>query len=85
MDDIGDDDRFFSQLSELLGTPEMGEGEREAVLDLTRLVAHSSQRRYAPLTAYALGLSISGQHHSGDRMASVRQAIAQLQATMADE
>lgn len=85
MDDTGDDDRFFSKLSELLGTPEMSEGEREAVLDLTRLVAHASERRYAPLTAYALGLSISGQHRSGDRMASVRQAIARLESTMAEE
>lgn len=81
---MSSDDDFFVQLSKLLGTPQMSAEERTAVLDLARLVAHGSERRYAPLTAYALGLSMSAADNPDSRRASVRHAIAKLESTMAE-
>jgi hypothetical protein len=34
--------------------------EAEAVLELARVVAHGSERRAAPVTAYLLGLAVAG-------------------------
>ena len=78
------DDAFFAQLASLLGTPEITAEERTAVLDLTRVVAHGSERRYAPLTAWALALTLSSDDSAADRTARVRSAIGALEATMAD-
>lgn len=36
------------------------EGEITALLDFTRAVAHSSERKDAPLAAYAIGIAMSG-------------------------
>ncbi|WP_108666885.1 DUF6457 domain-containing protein [Euzebya rosea] len=78
------DDAFFAQLAALLGTPEITAEERTAVLDLTRVVAHGSERRYAPLTAWALALTLSAEDSADERTARVRAAITALEATMAD-
>jgi hypothetical protein len=34
--------------------------EAEAVLELARVVAHASERRAAPVTAYLVGMAIAG-------------------------
>lgn len=48
---------FFEALSQRTGTPPIGAEEASAVLDLARDVAHGSERRYAPIAAYVVGLS----------------------------
>lgn len=76
------DAEFFSNLSSLLGTPELGEEEQRAVLELTRLVAHGSERRFAPLTAYAVALTMDADSSTEDRTARVAEVMSALEATM---
>ncbi|MGH8929561.1 MAG: DUF6457 domain-containing protein, partial [Egibacteraceae bacterium] len=48
------------------------------VLDLTKVVAHTSERYYAPLAAYAAGLAIGADGGVGSpsaRAARVRELI----------
>lgn len=78
------DAEFFSDLSALLGTPTMGEDERTAILELTRVVAHSSERRFAPLTAYALALTMSPQADTATRARQVQEATLMFNARDAD-
>lgn len=47
-------------LLDRLGLPSLDDEEAELVLDLTRAVAHGWERRFAPLTAYALGVAADG-------------------------
>lgn len=56
MTDGHDLETFFARLAAQAGTAVLDAGEAAAVLDLTRVVAHEAERRYAPLTAYVLGL-----------------------------
>jgi len=43
-----------------VGVTEPPEKESEAVLDLTRAVAHSVERKAGPIVLYALGLASAG-------------------------
>lgn len=52
---------FFSDLADTLGTPEPSADEIEAVLKLTKVVAHRHERYLAPVTAYAIGLALAGE------------------------
>jgi hypothetical protein len=83
------DDAVLAELSELLGLPLLSEEEQEAVLDLTRVVAHGVQRRFGPLTAYALGLAMSLRADEdgsdpADRTLRVRRAIEVLTTAQAE-
>lgn len=49
--------------------------ETDAVLDLTKVVAHTSERYYAPLAAYAAGLAIGAGTDPAERAARVRALI----------
>lgn len=40
-----------------LGVDQLEDAEIEALLDLARDVAHTSERRYAPLTCFLVGLA----------------------------
>ncbi|CAN5200941.1 hypothetical protein BH23ACT9_BH23ACT9_00650 [soil metagenome] len=73
------DEAFLRDLSELLGTPEPSAAEREAVLDLTRVVAHSSERRFGPLTVYALALAMDGASAPQDRAERLQSAIRTIE------
>ena len=50
--------------------------EAAAVLDLTRVVAHTSERRFAPLVAYAVGLTAGRSPDPPARVARVREVLA---------
>ena len=54
--------QFLERVRALLGPtpPEVGEGEIEAILELARVAAHSSERRAAPVTTYLAGLVLGG-------------------------
>ncbi|MBA3373435.1 MAG: molybdopterin-guanine dinucleotide biosynthesis protein [Euzebyaceae bacterium] len=79
MDPENPQERFLSALAEEAGTPPVGADEAAAVLDLARVTAHLQQRRFAPLTTYALGLAIGTTDASADplaRVARIREVIA---------
>lgn len=68
---------FFRELAATAGTMPLSDAEAEAVLDLTRVVAHTRERRLAPLTAYAAALAVAELDEAG-RIAHVRALIDQL-------
>ncbi len=43
----------------------MGAAETETVLDLARVVAHGSERRFAPLSSYLAGQFVAGRLRAG--------------------
>lgn len=51
-------ERFFASFAHAAEAPAIGRDEAAVVLDLARVTAHSSERRYAPIAAYVAGLSI---------------------------
>jgi hypothetical protein len=55
-------EEFLEKVRDLLGAdaPSMDAGEIEAVLELARVAAHSSERRAAPVTAYLVGMAVAG-------------------------
>jgi hypothetical protein len=59
MDELNE---FLERVRSLLGPnpPVVGQGEIEAILELARVAAHSSERRAAPVTAYLAGLVLGG-------------------------
>ena len=73
------DEDYFTTLAERFGTPVPAAEARRLVLDLTRVVAHTAERRLAPLTAYALALTL-GEADSAGRVARLREVLATLEA-----
>jgi hypothetical protein len=60
---VGDHDdieAYFARLGAVAGTPPVSSEEAASVLDLAREVAHASERRFAPVAAYAVGLAAAG-------------------------
>jgi len=55
-------EEFLEKVRALLGpdAPTVDAGELEAVLELARVAAHSSERRAAPVTAYLVGMALAG-------------------------
>jgi hypothetical protein len=55
------------------------------VLDLARDVAHGSERRFAPLTAYVVGAYVAAATANGsttsDALAEAERAVAELLTT----
>lgn len=70
---------FFRELAAQAGTVPLSDAEAEVVLDLTRVVAHTRERRLAPLTAYAAALGLA-ELDEADRIAHLRVLISRLQA-----
>ena len=69
------DDDGLQSITDALGVGLPDPEEQAAVLDLTRVIAHSSERRFGPLTIYALALSLDPSTTAADRVALLRQAI----------
>ena len=55
---------------------DLTEDEVEAILDLARDVAHGTERRFAPLSAYLTGKFVAARHVSG---ATVDEALGEAQ------
>lgn len=51
---MGTSENFPDRFAEALAL-EMSEAEKEAVLELARIVAHGSERMYAPLSTFLAG------------------------------
>lgn len=79
------DENFLAEIAELLGTPRPTAAERTAVLDLTRIVAHSTERRFGPLAVYALALSLDPATEPAERSARLHAAIAAVEARYGED
>lgn len=75
-----DDDAGLRAISEALGVALPHGAEQEAVLDLTRVVAHSSERHFGPLAAYALALAMSSDATPQQRLDRLRVAIDAIES-----
>ncbi|HZD68566.1 MAG TPA: DUF6457 domain-containing protein [Actinomycetes bacterium] len=55
-------EEFIDKVRALLGpdAPSLSADEAEAVLELARVAAHTSERRAAPVTAYLIGMAVAG-------------------------
>jgi hypothetical protein len=73
---------FFDRLSGRVSTPPLGEEEAALVLRLAKVVADWTERRYAPLTAYAAGLAIGAG--APDRVGQLRGLLSAVES-MANE
>jgi len=62
MDQSNELGQFLERVRSLLGPnpPAVSPGELEAILELARVAAHSSERRAAPVTTYLAGLVLGG-------------------------
>lgn len=61
------------------GAPALDEAERDAILGLTRLAAHTSERIAGPLTVYLLGMAVAGED-PGRRVARIAELAARMSA-----
>lgn len=50
----------------------------DAVLDLTRDVAHNLERKYAPLTSYLLGYAVASKQLSPTQIAALAAEIGAM-------
>lgn len=73
---------FLAGLAERLGTPVPGDDEVAAVLQLTRVVAHGTERRFGPVAVYVLGLAAGA---AGDGDAERRDRLAAALAAIEEE
>ena len=65
-----------------LGVPPLSADEQERVLAWARDVAHGSERRYAPLTSFLLGLALGSSNI--DRGVALEDAVSRLDAVLRD-
>jgi hypothetical protein len=74
-------EEFLERIRSLLGPnpPAVGGGEVEAILELARVAAHSSERRAAPVTTYLAGLVLGGAAPEA-REAFIDDLVVKLEA-----
>ena len=53
--------RWSEQVESVTGIDAWDRVETDLILDLARVVAHGTERRFAPLTSYALGVAVGQQ------------------------
>ncbi len=75
---------FPDRYAEALGTARLTDAEVDALLDMARAVAHATERRYAPLSAYVAGRFVAARTAAGVSLEealaeAVRVAAAQVQ------
>lgn len=79
MDEDARLERFFTELAESADTAPVTAEEASELLDLARVVAHTVERKYAPLATYAVGLALDPSSEPRERAARIRavkQAVA---------
>lgn len=82
--------RWSEQVEAVTGIESWDRVETDLVLDLARVVAHGTERRFAPLTAYALGVAVGRQlgEDAGDaagRQDALRAMVVALQDAVGTE
>jgi hypothetical protein len=78
-----DPEAFFAWMAGQAGTVPITAAEAEATLRLAKVVADRWERRLAPLTCYAAGLSI-GAAPGPDRLERLRSLIGLLEGAGAE-
>ena len=72
------DVRWSERVEAGSGIPAWDRDETDLVLDLAREVAHGTERRYAPLTAFASGWPSAGSRRRGPLGAARDDALRRL-------
>lgn len=78
-------DAWFDQLraqlaaNGLTSAAELTDVERDALLDLARIAAHTSERWTAPITTYLAGMALAGDEPA-QRGAALRTLVDALEA-----
>jgi hypothetical protein len=67
--------RWSDQVEVATGVPSWSPTETDLLLDLARDVAHGTERRFAPLTAYAVGVAVGSRLGSQAYDPVAREAI----------
>ena len=65
--------RWSEQVEAVTGIEAWDRVETDLVLDMAREVAHGTERRFAPLTAYAIGVAVGRQLGEGAASAESRE------------
>lgn len=65
--------RWSEQVEAVTGIDAWDRVETDLILDLAREVAHGTERRFAPLTAYALGVAVGQKLGDGANESEARQ------------
>lgn len=73
MEDDARLEAFFADLAEIAPNTPITAAEAGEVLELARVVAHRVERRFAPLTSYAMGLALDGDQPTEERAARIRR------------
>ncbi len=69
---------FPDRYAAALGLPALTDAEVDAVLDMARAVAHATERRYAPLSAYLAGRFVAERAAEGTPLdVAVAEAVAE--------
>lgn len=77
--------RWSEQVESVTGIEAWDPVETDLLLDLAREVAHGTERRFAPLTAYALGVAVGQQLGEAAGEASAREdALRALVVALTD-
>ncbi len=71
---------WLETCARLLEQDELTDAEIGEILDVTRVVAHGTERRFAPLSAYLLGAATAGE--GADRAAAARRLADRLRAAL---
>jgi hypothetical protein len=77
-------ERCYEVLGKLTAGQDIGpieslsEEEAAAVLDLARVVAHSVERKAAPLVSFSMGRALAAADADG-RLAAIRDAVARIE------
>jgi hypothetical protein len=67
--------RWSDQVEVATGVPSWSPTETDLLLDLARDVAHGTERRFAPLTAYAVGVAVGSRLGSQADDPAAREGI----------
>lgn len=73
-------DQILDALAAVLEVEALDAGETALLLDVAREVAHTSERRHAPLTAFLVGVAAAGRR--GERPAAVGAAVSRVRALL---
>lgn len=76
---------FPDRYAEALGDTPLTDSEVDAVLAMARTVAHATERRYAPLSAYLAGRFVAARTVAGTPLdvalaEAVRRAVAEVES-----
>lgn len=69
----------LDDLASALAVQPLDAEEQRLLLDAARDVAHGSERRYAPLSAFLLGLAVAG---ADDRGAALTDALTRVRGVL---